>query len=1831
MIERLKGFRNQPQVDQILAQVGAEISRDGTPIAGFDKSTEKEAVKRLAKAEKDINKRLAQLQNSTGKNREKLINEILSGTQNAIAEIDNLKGQNLSGETLKSLTGTQGRIENTVRNNPTLNDARNEQNNTIRSAAVNAQNARVRGLARASIEDVEPATATLGTTLKEGFRKLTNFAAKQFEVQPQPTIKGTLGAIAKSPKARDLATDLAVNGAGFAASQLGSQFGILPELTGDIGGALIARQLISRGRPSAKDLTGDLAGFAIGNTTAKVANAGLDALSGVVPGAGLLRALPFKGALAASFAVPKIQKAAEPFQEPQINGLARAQVPTSKGLLERFKSLLPSNEKKLAQVQRNYEAIYREIATLSGVAFDPNNIPKLAIDGKKLKQLGAQAFFEIEQNTILIDEKLGSILQKKASELKRHATQLDALTHEGRHSIQLAGGQLSIEEAAASPKLSNGANLNQKQRSQINASVDIARRQGVSGSQLDAVRKLETDAYSFESNTPDILARVAPPKQGLLQRLFGRGNKPDTATKVDPLRLAQLEAQVAARSVGNGSTIQGLTNADDIAIVGRAQSNAEKFDQKAARIQQKQDKIFANEVDPLQGGGTDAASRLKGVVAKEAGDYAKAANESLKALGVNLPGIANTLSGLFSGGATEGFDKINSGLKFLAANAAIAIKGFIAFQVLSTVVPQIQKFASESISAAIKLDKLKTALSFSSGANAGKDLAFIRDEANRLGAPLGALQDGFVKLSASTKGTAAAGQVTKDLVTGLGQASTTLGLSAEESSGAIMALGQIASKGKVQAEELRGQLGERIPGAFSIAARAIGVTDGELNKLLETGSVTANDFLPKFARQLQVEFAGAAQSSSQSVQASLNRLGSSFQTLQENTGKLALPAVAAGANVLNGAIGLLANNVDKLLLLATALAFRFSGLGKINLSGLATQVGGLASGIDLKQTFAKGGAGRAALAGVGGFAGQAALLAGVVETGRAVGEVFSLSEKGKQFKDFGDQGETNLKRIEDAAKRARGEVDKIPAKTGKSTSKGFDFTLGLAGATGLDQAGLSLKSDDLIKAANSNPISSYITGAAFQDQFASVSSQLTGGRFEFRPGTTVEELQQQRESLQFDLFRDGTRKATQQALGNENENANTLASAKGIDKEIQDLQNRRNLLTTAPGADKGQLRNLDTEIAAKQAERKKLIDPFTEKQSAVTAQINNVKQALAGDNLSPDRRKGLEGDLQGLFAAQNSFDRLQAKIGITTDKTRELSKAFSEMSSKLEEVKRQSDNAFNKGVTQDLTQQLAQFGSDTNASINAPVQSAKRELDKASAEFEGNKQVLDELAKKLQDPEILDKLGSARIGSTGRTANLDSSIADLELAKATANSDAKPIIDNLINYKKAQDQQTALEKDGASARLAVRKAEEQAKLAEIEKANRGRESQIKRDSNTAQIGLLEKQKTGSIYEADASAESANLQVTKGKAELDSTKQQLDGIEAAFAAGTLSAEEYEKQRREIGDRISDQEVQNAQNEVAAVKAAEAAKLAEIERSARKREAAIKQQESAATVGLIRQKIGKSISEEDAGIAGAQIGLNSANAQKSSAQTQLDELESAFARGIVKKEEYERRSQDLSNNLADLSVRQAEQELALREAINRKIIEKFERTSKLVNDSIDAQLSDRAINFKLGGLDSSGFVGIKTQIASATAEQDAAQQRFDQLQKEYDEVTRLNTAQVVNRPIDPREQQQFEFFKDLGFDVEAPKAAQETVKVLSDKEAEDRKRQIVQNARAQRDKLVELSAQIELKKIAQVAEAETRSLNNKKTALESELKLTNAIADARQSTLKIGIDRANENSK
>lgn len=160
--------------------------------------------------------------------------------------------------------------------------------------------------------------------------------------------------------------------------------------------------------------------------------------------------------------------------------------------------------------------------------------------------------------------------------------------------------------------------------------------------------------------------------------------------------------------------------------------------------------------------------------------------------------------------------------------------------------------------------------------------SFLKRTSDAYGVEIKTNTKELTKFLAGLKGTNLEGQKGIDIYEKTIKVSASLGRSQEQISGTLNALTQIISKGTVQAEELRGQLGDRLPGAFNIMARAIGVSVEELNKMLKNGEVIADEVLPKFANELEKTFGLENVNRVETLEAATNRLNNSWISILEN-------------------------------------------------------------------------------------------------------------------------------------------------------------------------------------------------------------------------------------------------------------------------------------------------------------------------------------------------------------------------------------------------------------------------------------------------------------------------------------------------------------------------------------------------------------------------------------------------------------------------------------------------------------------------------------------------------------------------------------------------------------------------------------------------------------------------------------------------------------------------------------------------------------------------------------------------------------------------------------
>lgn len=197
---------------------------------------------------------------------------------------------------------------------------------------------------------------------------------------------------------------------------------------------------------------------------------------------------------------------------------------------------------------------------------------------------------------------------------------------------------------------------------------------------------------------------------------------------------------------------------------------------------------------------------------------------------------------------------------------------------------------------------------------AAADMAFIKDAANRMGLDLQAAGRGYVAIAAAAKGTNLEGQATRDIFEAVAGAMSKLGRSSEDTDRALAAVAQMISKGTVSAEELKGQLGDALPGAMQIAARSVGLTTTQLQKLMESGGALATSFLPRFAAELNKTFGGGSAAAT-GLEASMNRLKNAWSDTLVQMGNMGV------ITVVNEAFALLATGI-------TAVAAGFQAFGK---------------------------------------------------------------------------------------------------------------------------------------------------------------------------------------------------------------------------------------------------------------------------------------------------------------------------------------------------------------------------------------------------------------------------------------------------------------------------------------------------------------------------------------------------------------------------------------------------------------------------------------------------------------------------------------------------------------------------------------------------------------------------------------------------------------------------------------------------------------------------------------------------------------------------------------
>ncbi len=198
---------------------------------------------------------------------------------------------------------------------------------------------------------------------------------------------------------------------------------------------------------------------------------------------------------------------------------------------------------------------------------------------------------------------------------------------------------------------------------------------------------------------------------------------------------------------------------------------------------------------------------------------------------------------------TEKQTKANKGLK---ATFDKLLKSMIAFIGVRMFI----QFIKDTFELTKKLDSLKFAMLAitKSQEQVAKSTDYLMRITKAYGAEIVSTTERYIRFLAAAKQSNIVLSDTRNIFETFTKVAGVLGMRGDELNGMFLALEQMLSKGKVTTEELRRQLGERLPGAMGIMATALGVTIPKLDEMLKKGEVLSAEVLPEFARQVELSF-----------------------------------------------------------------------------------------------------------------------------------------------------------------------------------------------------------------------------------------------------------------------------------------------------------------------------------------------------------------------------------------------------------------------------------------------------------------------------------------------------------------------------------------------------------------------------------------------------------------------------------------------------------------------------------------------------------------------------------------------------------------------------------------------------------------------------------------------------------------------------------------------------------------------------------------------------------------------------------------------------------------
>ena len=498
------------------------------------------------------------------------------------------------------------------------------------------------------------------------------------------------------------------------------------------------------------------------------------------------------------------------------------------------------------------------------------NFRKLTTESQKLESAVARIDGELASGEAAMAE-MSAMSEKVATSLGLVSTAEGKLESETKSLIPQIGRLESALAAIQKFSKGNGQFVDPKtasafQRQRIEVEKAQGAWKGLEAVTRDMARELRATAQPTEAQAlafKDMAAASRAAKAeydaqvAALGRLQGAATKTFAEFSEGAGRLRSLNADYQANVAGiNALTaaIQRYTSASgrigDASSTNAIRQQSAIVDQARARYQ-----LLTAEVAKLTGNmrgsqGATAATQ------RELLQVARAANEA----GKEFREASNALRQLETTGSAGGsfFGRMNSDTR-----QTLSLYQRLRGEVLSLAAAYVGLYGAISgvggvVASYQKIEAAQNRLGVVFKQNAEltrNELSFLERQAARLGIEFGTLSAEYSKFAISAQAANFSGEETRKVFLSVAEAARVNKLSLQDTQGVFLALTQMIQKGRVSSDELRQQLGERLPGAINIFADALGVTTEELSKMLEQGEVLANsDTMLKFADEMNKRF-----------------------------------------------------------------------------------------------------------------------------------------------------------------------------------------------------------------------------------------------------------------------------------------------------------------------------------------------------------------------------------------------------------------------------------------------------------------------------------------------------------------------------------------------------------------------------------------------------------------------------------------------------------------------------------------------------------------------------------------------------------------------------------------------------------------------------------------------------------------------------------------------------------------------------------------------------------------------------------------------------------------